>query len=134
MSKTALIAGGAGFIGSHLADHLVSLNYSVSVIDNLCTGSQENIDFIEKLGVNFIAGDICKVDHLPSSQRFDEIYNLASPASPIDFDSLALEILKKSIVFCKPVCRLTDGSQFNRSFALLMSGLRTRGSSLGNGR
>lgn len=89
-----LITGGAGFIGSHLTKFHLSKNDQVTVIDNFITGSKKNLE-LEKNNQNLtvIEADIINFDffNLPS---FDIIYNLASPASPKDFQQLSIEILK----------------------------------------
>ncbi len=89
-----LIAGGAGFIGSHLTKFHFSKNDQVTVIDNFITGSKKNLES-EKNNQNLtvIEADIVNFDFsdLPS---FDIIYDLASPASPKDFQQLSIEILK----------------------------------------
>jgi nucleoside-diphosphate-sugar epimerase len=89
-----LIAGGAGFIGSHLTRHFLGLNNEVWAIDNLVTGSRTNIEDLEdNPNFHFIESDIAEYDY-SSLPRFDIVYDLASPASPILFDTIPLEILK----------------------------------------
>lgn len=96
MSSRYLLAGGAGFIGSHLADVLLGRGDEVVVLDNLCTGRQENIaHLIGHEGFSFVRHDV--VEPLPESPHlgrpFDAVLNLASPASPNDFATMPLEIL-----------------------------------------
>ncbi|MFM8482129.1 MAG: NAD-dependent epimerase/dehydratase family protein, partial [Actinomycetota bacterium] len=96
MSSRYLLAGGAGFIGSHIADALIGRGDEVVVLDNLCTGRQKNIaHLIGRDGFTFVEHDV--VEHLPESQSlarpFDAVLNLASPASPNDFATMPLEIL-----------------------------------------
>lgn len=91
-----LLAGGAGFIGSHLADSLIERGDEVVVLDNLSTGRTRNIDHL--LGherFSFIDADITHPlpDSAQMSSRFDAVLDLASPASPSDFASMPLEIL-----------------------------------------
>lgn len=93
MSKSALVVGGAGFIGSHLVDFLYEKKYQVTVVDNFVTGQKKNLAHLMDKGIKLIEADVCKKETLPWTQRFDEIYNLASPASPVDFDTLSIEIL-----------------------------------------
>lgn len=101
-----LIAGGSGFIGSHLTKFHLAKNDKVVVIDNFVTGSKKNLSFdgvypeqsrgaqdLNKDNLKIIEGDIINFNFsvLPS---FDIIYDLASPASPKDFKNLSIEILK----------------------------------------
>ncbi len=77
--KRALVTGGAGFLGSHLCDKLVVEGYDVVCMDNLYTGSKENIKHLfEKKNFEFIRHDVT----MPIYVECDEIYNLACPASP----------------------------------------------------
>lgn len=88
-----LITGGAGFIGSNLARRHVDLKDEVYIIDNLITGTKQNIEqFINEKSVQFIEGDITTFDfsNFPS---FDTIYHLASPASPIQYKKHSIETL-----------------------------------------
>ncbi|MHC4214829.1 MAG: GDP-mannose 4,6-dehydratase [Planctomycetota bacterium] len=75
-----LITGGAGFIGSHLAERLVGQGDEVVVIDNLSTGKLGNIEKIwEKAGFRFVEGDICDVGLMESlAEKCDVIYHLAA--------------------------------------------------------
>ena len=97
-SKRALVAGGSGFLGSHLTDLLLKKNYDVVVVDSLITGREANISDARKKGAVFVNADIrnreALTKALASHGRFDEIYNLASPASPIDFAKMPLLILE----------------------------------------
>ena len=89
-----LITGGAGFIGSHLTKSHLSKNDEVIVIDNFTTGNKKNLKSeINNKNLKIIEGDIVNFNfsELPS---FDIIYDLASPASPRDFENLSIEILK----------------------------------------
>lgn len=90
--KTCLITGGAGFLGSHLCDRLISEGSRVVCVDNLDTGSLENISHIRDPRFEFVQHDM--VDHLEFPDRVDEVYHLASPASPIDYLRLPLHTLK----------------------------------------
>ncbi|MBK9293049.1 MAG: SDR family oxidoreductase [Oligoflexia bacterium] len=91
--KTALVAGGAGFIGSHLCEYLLKKNYKVFAIDCLVTGARKNIQhLIDNPNFSWIEHDITAP--LFMNVSCDEIYNLASPASPVDFEKMPVYILK----------------------------------------
>jgi dTDP-glucose 4,6-dehydratase len=88
----ALVAGGAGFIGSHLCDFLLANDFEVLCLDNLVTGSQRNIrHLLGRPGFRFQRGDVTKPVRVPG--RIDVIFNLASPASPKDYLALPLATL-----------------------------------------
>ena len=90
---TCVVTGGAGFLGSHLCDHLLDKGYRVICIDNLDTGSLENIAHIGKdADFEFINQDL--TEHVSIDEDVDFIYHLASPASPIDYARLPLHTLK----------------------------------------
>jgi len=91
--KTILITGGAGFIGSHLADRLILQNNKVIVVDNLVTGSLDNLKaLIKNPNFKFIHQNVSQ--YLNIEDDLDWVMHLASPASPIDFEKLAIPILK----------------------------------------
>lgn len=78
--KRALVTGGAGFVGRHLCARLLALGYEVVCLDNLCSGSRNNIEeFATRPGFTFVLHDVCE----PYFAQVDEIYNLACPASPV---------------------------------------------------
>ncbi len=81
MMTKVLIAGGAGFIGSHLVDRLLARRdiSQLVVVDNLWTGTKSNLQHISDNRLEFRQADVEAVD---ASGQYDEIYNLASPASP----------------------------------------------------
>jgi dTDP-glucose 4,6-dehydratase len=87
-----IITGGAGFIGSHLADHLLAEGNEVICIDNLSTGSIENIDHIRDPKFTFIHYDV--TNYLFINGPVDFILHFASPASPIDYLKLPIQTLK----------------------------------------
>ncbi len=89
---TCVVTGGAGFLGSHLCDRLLVEGHEVVCIDNLDTGSLENIEHIRDPRFTFVLHDM--VDHIEIPGPIDEIYHLASPASPIDYLRLPLHTLK----------------------------------------
>jgi dTDP-glucose 4,6-dehydratase len=89
---TALVTGGAGFLGSHLCDRLVEDGYRVICVDNLETGSLQNVEHLRGDSFLFVNHDITR--HLEVDEPIDVIYHLASPASPIDYLRLPLQTLK----------------------------------------
>ena len=89
---TALVTGGAGFLGSHLCDRLLEDGYRVICVDNLETGSLQNVEHLRGDSFLFINHDI--TEHLEVDEPIDFVYHLASPASPIDYLRLPLQTLK----------------------------------------
>ena len=90
--RRALISGAAGFLGSHLTDRLLSFGCKVTGIDNLSTGTRENLVLAWKNpDFGFIEADI--VRELPVSGALDFIAHLASPASPVDYRRLSIETM-----------------------------------------
>ncbi len=91
--QTAVVTGGAGFLGSHLCDYLLAHGYRVVCVDNLETGSLENIDHIQRSPeFEFVYHDM--VGHIDIEGPVDFVFHLASPASPIDYLRLPLHTLK----------------------------------------
>lgn len=92
-NKTILITGGAGFIGSHLAERLLDQGNKIIVLDNLVTGSLDNIKSLESNpDFKFIEHNVS--EYINIEESLDWVMHFASPASPIDFDKLAIPILK----------------------------------------
>ncbi len=89
---TSVITGGAGFLGSHLCDRMLAEGHRVICVDNLDTGTLENIEHIREPGFVFLQHDL--VGHLEITERVDYVFHLASPASPIDYLRLPLHTLK----------------------------------------
>ncbi len=88
-----LITGGAGFIGSHLCDRLLADGHDVIAMDNLITGSTDNIAHLAgNRRFLFIHHDVTDYIYLPG--KLDAVMHLASPASPIDFARIPIQILK----------------------------------------
>ena len=95
MIKKSLITGGAGFIGSHLARRLLEAGHEVTVMDNLFTGTKANIyDLMDNPRFTFILHDVTQ----PFWGQFDEVYNLACPASPIHYQRNPVETIKTSFL------------------------------------
>src|SRR5680860_1187967 len=90
--STCVITGGAGFLGSHLCEHLLGKGHRVICIDNLETGSLQNIEHIRDEAFEFRNVDIIEKVDIPEDVDF--VYHLASPASPIDYLRLPLHTLK----------------------------------------
>jgi dTDP-glucose 4,6-dehydratase len=89
----ALVTGGAGFLGSHLCERLLAEGYSVVCMDNLRTGSLENLARLQgDAHFDYIDHDITSYIHLPA--ELDEVFHFASPASPKDFERIPIPILK----------------------------------------
>jgi dTDP-glucose 4,6-dehydratase len=89
---TAVVTGGAGFLGSHLCDALVAEGHRVICVDNLETGSLQNVEHLRGESFTFMHHDI--TGHLEVEGPVDLVYHLASPASPIDYLRLPLQTLK----------------------------------------
>ena len=90
-----LVTGGAGFLGSHLADRLLADGHEVIVADNFFTGSKKNLWHLHnQLNVEVIRHDIT----FPLYVEVDAIYNLASPASPIHYQRDPVQTTKTSVL------------------------------------
>jgi dTDP-glucose 4,6-dehydratase len=90
--STCVVTGGAGFLGSHLCDYLLGQGHRVICVDNLETGSLQNIAHIRDSAFDFRNIDITEQVDIPEDVDF--VYHLASPASPIDYLRLPLHTLK----------------------------------------
>ncbi|MGA1201427.1 MAG: UDP-glucuronic acid decarboxylase family protein [Planctomycetota bacterium] len=92
-SQRVLVTGGAGFIGSHLADLFLDRGYEVLVMDNLLTGRLENIEHLfGREGFTFHKQDV--TNHIHISGPLDAILHFASPASPYDYLEYPIQTLK----------------------------------------
>ncbi|HET7127695.1 MAG TPA: UDP-glucuronic acid decarboxylase family protein [Gaiellaceae bacterium] len=89
---TAIVTGGAGFLGSHLCDYLLASGQRVICVDNLDTGSLTNLRHIHDENFVFVNHDLTEPFFL--DEDVDFVYHLASPASPIDYMRLPLHTLK----------------------------------------
>jgi len=88
-----LITGGAGFLGSHLCDFLLSQGYRIVCMDNLITGSATNIQHLkDNQSFEFVQHNVA--EYIRVDGKIDYVLHFASPASPIDFPRLPLQTLK----------------------------------------
>lgn len=88
-----VVTGGAGFVGSHLCDRLLSDGHEVIAMDNLVTGSIDNISHLAgESRFQFVRHDVTQYIYVAG--KLDAIMHLASPASPIDFTRIPIQILK----------------------------------------
>jgi len=93
--KRILVTGGAGFLGSHLCDRLLAEGHDVLCLDNLFTGSKNNIrHLIGHPNFEFVRHDIIQ----PIFLEVDEIYNLACPASPVHYQYNPIKTVKTSVM------------------------------------
>jgi dTDP-glucose 4,6-dehydratase len=105
--RRALVAGGAGFIGSALCERLLLDGYEVVCLDNYSTGSPRNIDHLSRLGAfSYLNGDI--TDRLVIPGPLGVVLHLASPASPQDYARLSIETLKAGSVGTLNCLELAD--------------------------
>ncbi|MFI2661954.1 NAD-dependent epimerase/dehydratase family protein [Micromonospora carbonacea] len=113
-----LVTGGAGFVPSHLVDTLVARGCTVVALDNFVTGSKDNVAHLhDKPNFTLVEADIS--DGLPTHhpalvERFDAIMHMASPASPTDFATLPVEILRVGSVATLHLLdrAVADGARF----------------------
>jgi len=93
MAKKALVTGAAGFLGSHICDKLVKEDFDVIGMDNLSTGSMDNLSHLtSKPNFEFSHNDVTKFIYVPG--ELDYIFHFASPASPIDYLKMPIQTLK----------------------------------------
>lgn len=108
--RSALVAGGAGFLGSHLCDRLIADGYRVVCLDSMITGNRGNIShLLEHPDFELAESDI--VQTLPAEvthQRFDEIYNLACAASPPAYQRDPEHTLLTSVVGTRHLLQLAQ--------------------------
>lgn len=95
LPRKALVTGAAGFLGSHLCRRLLADGYEVTAVDNLFTGTKANIyDLLDETHFSFVLHDVTH----PFWGQFDEIYNLACPASPFHYQHNPVETMKTSVL------------------------------------
>lgn len=91
--KTAVVTGGAGFLGSHLTDRLLKEGFRVIGVDNFITGNPANLDHLKgNPNYSFIEQDVTKYLDIPGDVNI--VFHFASPASPIDYLELPIQTLK----------------------------------------
>ncbi|GLQ55318.1 UDP-glucuronic acid decarboxylase family protein [Devosia nitrariae] len=111
--KTILVAGGAGFVGSHLCDALIGQGHSVICLDSFITGRTENILPLENHPrFETVEHDICAPIHI--DRPLDEIYNLACPASPPHYQADPIHTMMTSVAGTGQLLRLAErhGARF----------------------
>jgi len=89
---TAVVTGGAGFLGSHLCEHLLQAGHRVVCVDNLESSTLENLEHLRDDAFSFVNHDM--VEHLQVDEPVDVVYHLAALASPIDYLRQPLHSLK----------------------------------------
>ena len=95
LERRVLISGGAGFLGSHLADKLLERGYQVLCVDNFFTGTRRNIEhLLDHKRFELLRHDITH----PLFVEVDEIFNLACPASPIHYQRDPVQTTKTSVL------------------------------------
>jgi dTDP-glucose 4,6-dehydratase len=114
--STCVVSGGAGFLGSHLCESLLGQGHRVICLDNLDTGSLENIEHIRHPEFEFRNFDV--TEFVEVDEPVDFVYHLASPASPIDYARLPLHTLK---VGSQGTHRMLGLAKFKRARFLLAS-------------
>jgi dTDP-glucose 4,6-dehydratase len=90
--RTAVVTGGAGFLGSHLCEYLLAQGHRAICVDNLETATLQNIEHIRTGDFLFVNHDM--TERIEVSEPVDFVFHLASPASPIDYLRLPLHTLK----------------------------------------
>ncbi|MEI8300384.1 MAG: UDP-glucuronic acid decarboxylase family protein [Chlamydiota bacterium] len=95
MRKSALVTGGAGFLGVNLCKTLLALDYTVICVDNFCTGSKKNIEeLLEIEAFSCIEHDVIDPLHI----EVEEIFNFACPASPKNYQKDPLHTIRTSVL------------------------------------
>jgi dTDP-glucose 4,6-dehydratase len=93
MTRVAVVAGGAGFVGSHLCERLLEEDWRVVCLDSFVTGSPANLEHLRgHPRLQLLRADVTEYVHVPG--RVDQVFHLASPASPVDYLSLPIETMK----------------------------------------
>ncbi len=110
MQLTVLVAGGAGFIGSHLCDRLLADGCQVDVVDNFSTGSAANLEHLRnRPDCRIVCRSVCDISEFPG--EYDLVFNLASPASPKDYLAAPIETLMAGSVGTRNLLEIARRSQ-----------------------
>ncbi|MFP2906338.1 UDP-glucuronic acid decarboxylase family protein [Pyxidicoccus sp. 3LFB2] len=109
--KRVVVLGGAGFVGSHLCERLLDDGAaSVIAVDNLITGSEQNLRTLTgRAGFEYVKADI--VEGIPVKGPVDYVFNMASPASPIDYAELPLETLRVGSIGTENGLKLAEANK-----------------------
>ncbi|MBX3019284.1 MAG: NAD-dependent epimerase/dehydratase family protein [Bdellovibrionaceae bacterium] len=127
MEQTVLITGGAGFLGSHLAERYLLSGHRVIALDNFATGRQENIALLQKVAGDrflFIEADVCKdwstwIPRIPASWMtgLKSCFHFASPASPPHYQRLGIETMWVNTLALEHCLRFADQLGAHVTFA-----------------
>ncbi len=110
-----LITGGAGFIGSHLAEFYLKKGHYITVIDNFITGSEENIEnFLSHPRFFFVKADVSEFNFSKLREKYDVVFHLASPASPIKYMQHPLETIKANVYATERILKAAMEGKFRR--------------------
>lgn len=109
--KRVAVLGGAGFVGSHLCERLLDDGAAVVIaVDNLITGNEENLRTLNgRPGFSFVKADI--TERIPVEGPLDYVFNMASPASPIDYAQLPLETLRVGSIGTENGLKLAEANK-----------------------
>ncbi|MCY1023743.1 UDP-glucuronic acid decarboxylase family protein [Pyxidicoccus sp. MSG2] len=109
--KRVVVLGGAGFVGSHLCERLLDDGAaSVVAVDNLITGSERNLTTLNgRTGFEYVKADI--IEGIPVKGPIDYVFNMASPASPIDYAELPLETLRVGSIGTENGLKLAEANK-----------------------